>query len=1444
MVRIALFLLMGLIGVQLKTSAQGCGSIKADAGPDQFTCDPNLTLQLQGNYSGVPDKYYWTPPNFLSDPNSLDPTVTAPPGKYTFTFHVEAISATNLVNNGNFESGNSGFTHEYNYGTPGGTFGPGWLSVGTNPLAYNGAWTPCGDHTTGSGNQLIVDGHTSANAKVWCQNVSVTPGKTYAFRFYVQSVYPVAPANLTATANNTPFGNVQAAGLCDWQMFEACFTATTASVELCIRETTGVGFGNDFTIDDISLHEKCMDDDEVIVEIVDLKAAINIPTLPKCASDIFDLNGLGSSTGPNIQYMWRSDGGKIISTNGITAKAQGGGTYYLKVIYRNGNVRCEKEVDLNVEPSEDLEATLQVEGIANCSHDTIRLTGDVLNGSGNFSYFWIPGNKIVKGQNESTAFVVEAGIYRLVIKDKDSGCETELQDVVVSDTIKPSVQLNGDTLINCLRDTAKILGMPFDTGRFNYEWLLPDLSQIKNKNQINTTDSGIYKLTIIDKANKCSTESYWSVKIDTTPPLFDIGPNGFIDCSAPEFSVSPMGNVFPDSSNFNWNLPGGKQVNERSFTSKRVQDSGWVVLMVINRLNGCASSDSLFVRDLRNIPAVSAGQTDTLNCKEPNLFLNASAKTDSTRIQWSTQTGNIVKGSNTLSPEVNHAGWYFIMVTDTVNHCRNVDSVFIDQDFTKPLVNTGPDLIFTCADSIKLLDASLSNQGINYLYLWSTTNGTIVSGQGSLQLKVSSPGTYLLTILDTTNGCSDTASVEVKPDFSAPTGIIQPVDTLTCLSKNTHLIANAFSPVGNPMRYQWTADAGQNINRPTTLDAEVQEAGTYTLIIYDEVNGCSTRLSVYVPIDTLAPNAQAGQDRVWNCATISLPLDASSSSGNHPLLFQWSTSNGIISGNRFRSQSTATSPGTYTLFVIDSVTHCQGFDTVVVSADTLKPIAGIELPDTITCIQSNVILNGNLSTSGSQFKYNWFTSDGLLSGLNGQRINMAAKPGTYTMIISDTLNFCSDTQSVEVFENKVKPVLLKSGNTQLNCSTLQTQLNATTTNPSGFDDYTWTTITGKIENNPMQASINVSREAWYYILVSNRENGCSSLDSIRVTQINDLKVDAGLSATLTCKIRSIDLQANVFSGSGNEQLLWTTSGGSILTNPLNTFVRVDKPGTYFFRAYNPNNGCNAIDSVEILENTNYPTHAELQIIPLRCPGDQWSATIGAITGGEAPLKIEFQGSEIIGNSIQGSQAGNYQILITDKFGCELKKDFSILPVAGVSMNLTPYIKINSGDSYSIEPVFSIPNDSIGNIQWTPTQFLSCTDCPNPVAENVTQDIEYFCTVTDHKGCLASARIRIEVIKRNIWFPNAFSPNGDQINDLFFPYIEEGSFNQIRNFQIFDRWGNQVFEKRSIVPDQIHLGWDGNSNGNKTLPGVYVYVLQLEWKNGDLQLFSGDVTLLR
>lgn len=946
-----LFFIGFLLFFQSSICSQPCIGLDANAGPDLFTCDPGMPLQLQGSYSGNAMSWFWTPANFLSDPNALDPIVNAPPGRYTYKLTVEAVSNNNLIVNGNFESGNSGFTHEYNYGSPGGTFGPGWLSVGTNPQAYNSGFSPCGDHTTGSGNQLIVDGSTTPNSKIWCQNLTLVPGRTYLFRFFVQSVFAVSPGVLIGTANNVSFGTVQAAALCDWQEFEACFTATSASVELCIRETTGVGFGNDFAIDDIQLYEKCMDTDEVTVEIVDLKASINILNEPKCASDIFDLNAIGSTTGPLVKYQWRTEGGKIISQNGLTAKGQGGGKYFVKVIYQNGLVYCDKEVELEVDPSDDLEALLDVDGIANCNNDTIILTATALNGSGNFDYQWIPANKVHRGLNTNKAFVTEAGIYKIVIIDKDSKCETEVQQVVVSDTIKPQVQILGDSLVHCKNIKANIFTHPFDSSRYSYFWTLPDSSIIINKDSLQTGAQGLYSLKVIDKANKCSSVINWNIKIDTLQPVIDLGPDLVIDCIQDRLIIKPSNNNPNDSIDYYWTTPSsGKLPKETKLLPKTESIGGWVYLNLVNRNNYCSQTDSLFIDDLRRLPQINAIATDSLNCRNKTISLTLAGNiTDSLQFYWSTVNGNIVSGDSTASPIVDQPGWYYLNSVDTSNFCMSTDSVFIIQDTTKPLAVIGPDITFDCKDSIKILDARLSSMGNEYNYFWFSPNGLINAGQGSLILEVASPGSYFLIVNNKTNGCMDTAMINVLANQNTPTASIAMPDTLNCLQTSLTLMGSASSPIGNAIVYQWSAGNNQTISNPNSLQPTINEAGDYFLLVVDQMNGCSTLVKTTVSIDTVKPTAVAGPDLIWNCESDLLQLDGSNSGGLNGLNYSWSTSNGLISSNPNTDKINIRGPGKYILQIMDQRNFCSDIDELDVIPDLTRPVSLISVPDTINC---------------------------------------------------------------------------------------------------------------------------------------------------------------------------------------------------------------------------------------------------------------------------------------------------------------------------------------------------------------------------------------------------------------------------------------------------------------------------------------------------------------
>ncbi|MGB3197128.1 MAG: hypothetical protein WBB17_05310, partial [Saprospiraceae bacterium] len=294
--------------------AQGCLDIEAKAGPDLFTCDPSMPVQLQGETNA--DEYEWTPSTYLSNPKVLDPFVNAPPGKYKYTLKTKGLSSTNLITNGDFESGFAGFSTSYSYTTnlqPEGT-----CYVGPDPSAFHPGFEQCGDHTTGGGNQLVVNASINSGLNFLCKSVPVTAGKMYLFTFFLQNVIASNPGVISVTINGSSVGTISAGGSCAWFMFEHCFTAKSSTALICLSELSGVAGGNDFAVDDLSLYEKCEDMDEVMVEVVDLKAVVKAPILPDCSSEPFELKANGSSTGTNVRYEWTaSNGGKILSSNGL-----------------------------------------------------------------------------------------------------------------------------------------------------------------------------------------------------------------------------------------------------------------------------------------------------------------------------------------------------------------------------------------------------------------------------------------------------------------------------------------------------------------------------------------------------------------------------------------------------------------------------------------------------------------------------------------------------------------------------------------------------------------------------------------------------------------------------------------------------------------------------------------------------------------------------------------------------------------------------------------------------------------------------------------------------------------------------------------------------------------------------------------------------------------------
>jgi gliding motility-associated-like protein len=143
--------------------------------------------------------------------------------------------------------------------------------------------------------------------------------------------------------------------------------------------------------------------------------------------------------------------------------------------------------------------------------------------------------------------------------------------------------------------------------------------------------------------------------------------------------------------------------------------------------------------------------------------------------------------------------------------------------------------------------------------------------------------------------------------------------------------------------------------------------------------------------------------------------------------------------------------------------------------------------------------------------------------------------------------------------------------------------------------------------------------------------------------------------------------------------------------------------------------------------------------------------------------------------------------------------------------------------------------NIASYQWTPTDQLENPFTFTPSTIHLTTNATYNLSAKSDKGCEASAVAIVKVV-RPLLMPNAFTPNGDGVNDIF--QIPTGVSLQLQEFSIFDRWGNKVF-----TTHKISEGWDGIYNGGSGDPGTYVYFIKGTNDKGAV-LLRGTVVLIR
>ncbi len=268
-------------------------------------------------------------------------------------------------------------------------------------------------------------------------------------------------------------------------------------------------------------------------------------------------------------------------------------------------------------------------------------------------------------------------------------------------------------------------------------------------------------------------------------------------------------------------------------------------------------------------------------------------------------------------------------------------------------------------------------------------------------------------------------------------------------------------------------------------------------------------------------------------------------------------------------------------------------------------------------------------------------------------------------------------------------------------------------------------------------------------------------------------------------------------------------------------------------------GCILFKEIELGEP------APLRPVSFDCSGSATGYNISA-GGGTPPYRysvdgITFQDAGLFLSLTAGEQ---YRLRIRDSEGCTLAQDFIMPATYDRMVSLPPRSSLPFGVPQQIDPQLQIPESLIAEVLWEPALGLSCTDCLRPVL-TPSEPLTYRIQVTDIFGCRASAAMQIKVERQiELFVPNAFSPDGDGNNETLSIFANTDQVERVLSFQIFSRWGNQVYQRADFLPNDPDSSWDGRYQGKLLDAGSYIYTIQLLLVDGSKEQYSGVINIIR
>jgi gliding motility-associated-like protein len=829
----------------------------------------------------------------------------------------------------------------------------------------------------------------------------------------------------------------------------------------------------------------------------------------------------------------------------------------------------------------------------------------------------------------------------------------------------------------------------------------------------------------------------------------------------------------------------------------------YTVKMIISRPNACGKDTlSDIIRVLG--PRPNLIDEDTLCAGVPLTLTSAPADF----YTWNT---GATTQSITVSPTITTQYW--VQIRDS--QCMGApDSVMVyvsnpNVDFSFNEVCLGDSVFFT----------NLSTTDIDTVtsYSWNFGDGSSSSDISPAHYFITGGNFNVSLTMNTSLGCTKTVSKPlVNHPYPVPAFTVQNVcNGVAAQFNNTSTIS-----LGNITSNNWDfgdASTSQSV-APSHLYADT---GNYTVqLITVSDFGCADTVT-----NTVRVYEQPDAD--WNvtneCQGIQMNFIPVFNNLNWN--YQWNFGDANTSSVPNASH-TYQSEGSYIAKLI--ITTADGCTDSVSKPVTVYPNPQPSFTFQNVCDGVAMQFNNTSVISSGNYTSAWSFGDGS-SDNQFSPSHLYPDSGIYNVklvLLSD--NNCTDsiTQSVRVY---LQPV---AGFT-LNNQCFGTPISFTNNSTAGSNiTYNWNFDDGTSDNTTNPTHNYSTADSFNVELHVTTSFGCEdSITNLAVVyplprpQFNAADVCLGFPTVFT--------NTSAIQSGNIQQYNWSFGDGNLSQqqSPSNTYAAV---GIYNVRLVLVSAlGCT--DSVQKTVEV-FPLPTATTGSTIACNGENNANATVYPNAGTPPYTFSWSDGQASDNAIL-LYAGNYDVTITDANNCAVTASETVIqqPFPVIIQTNFAIDSIMFGDTIEVVSVSGNYDPYLTYI-WKPSEGLGCDTCTNTFAAPL-QTTTYIIEAVDTMGCRGTTSFEVVVLNEYIiYIPNAFSPDGDGVNETFRVYSKG-----LRNMtlQIFNRWGEKMFESNELTK-----GWDGYYKGKEQIPEVYVYVAYLEFLDGYKTIKKGSLTIVK